>query len=159
MLYQFKCKKCSFLQEEFAKEPMNLSEREVWANKEAIKCEKCSNIDWKSVFSSFHLDSSSQTHRDGIHGYFSAALGRHVPSKKAEQKIMAKKGFVCEADMPEHFWDDKAESINKKNAKQDAAIANYTDVLEKGGTKEAAVEALAPTKEILNGTTDKIWSK
>jgi hypothetical protein len=157
-IYNFKCKECEHFQDELFLSWMNTEKRQAAANEE-MTCNRCKAQSWLSVLSVPNLDSTSQTHRLDKHGYLSQALGRYVSSRKEEERIMAKRGFVCEADMPAHFWEDKSAAIQEKNNEQDAAVKRYTDVIDRGGSKEEAVEALAPTQEILSGKTDKLWSE
>lgn len=159
ILYKFYCKNCGHLQEQFLNDFTQLPKRDEAINKDPERdpCERCNRNAWRSTLTPPTLDSTSQTHRQSINGHYSTALGGYVSNRKEEEKIMAKKGFVCEADLPRHFWEDKSQAINEKNNEQDKAISRYTEVIDRGGSKEEAVEALAPTQEILNGKTDKVW--
>ena len=104
------------------------------------------------------LDSTSKTHRYGVEGYFSKALGKHVESPIAEKKIMEKKGFVCEADLPSHYWEDRVEEVKEQASAQDGYIKNYKEAIKSGKSKQEAAVELAPTHDIMSGKVDKVWN-
>jgi len=110
-IYMFKCRTCNHYQEELFFELLNTHQREILMNEEKNTCDNCSDVNWTAKISLFQLDSTSKTHRYGVDGYYSKALGKHVDSPAAEQKIMEKRGFVCEADLAPHFWDDKTQTM------------------------------------------------
>jgi len=157
-IYMFKCKTCNHYQEELFFELLTLHQREILINEEKTTCDNCSDVNWIAKISVFALDSTSKTHRYGVDGYYSKALGKHVDSPAAEQKIMEKKGFVCEADLAPHFWDDKTQKIKDRISEQDQYIARYNNAIEDGKSKQEAAVELAPTEDIKSGKTDTLWS-
>jgi|TARA_R100000482_G_scaffold124769_1_gene78922 hypothetical protein len=154
----FKCRTCNHYQEELFFELLNTHQREILMNEEKNTCDNCSDVNWTAKISLFQLDSTSKTHRYGVDGYYSKALGKHVDSPAAEQKIMEKRGFVCEADLAPHFWDDKTQKIKDRISEQDQYIARYNNAIENGKSKEEAAVELAPTEDIQSGKTDTLWS-
>ena len=157
-IYMFKCRTCNHYQEELFFELLNTHQREILMNEEKNTCDNCSDVNWTAKISLFQLDSTSKTHRYGVDGYYSKALGKHVDSPAAEQKIMEKRGFVCEADLAPHFWDDKTQKIKDRISEQDQYIARYNNAIENGKSKEEAAVELAPTEDIKSGKTDTLWS-
>ena len=107
-LYSFHCIKCKNTQDELLSVAMGVSERVQYADS-AFSCEECGSSNWSSRINVPQLDSSSNTFRESVNGYYSKALGRHISSRKEEQKIMESRGFVCEADLPKHTWEEAEE--------------------------------------------------
>jgi hypothetical protein len=157
-IYDFQCKTCNHYQEELFFEFYSLHERELLMNQEKNTCDNCSDVNWRAKLSVPNLDSTSKTHRYGVEGYYSKALGKHVSSPREENKIMEKRGFVCEADLTPHFWEDKTQKIKDRISEQDQYIARYNNAIKEGKSKQEAAVELAPTHDIQSGKTDALWS-
>lgn len=124
-----------------------------------MPCQQCTDGLMVKILSVPNLDSTSKTHRQSINGYYSKALGGYVSSRKEEEKIMHKGGYVCEADLGDHFFEDKTESIQETARQQEVYIDKYKQALKEGKTKQEAAVELAPSHDILSGKTDNIWKE
>ena len=93
----------------------------------------------------------------GVDGYYSKALGKHVSSPHTEKKIMESRGFVCEADLPQHRWDDAVETQQQRVKQQDTYINTYTEALKSGKTKEEAVVEAFPARDAVSGKLDETF--
>ena len=147
-LYNFLCTKCNYLAEYF-----------VFGYDESVPCECCFSaehqvrqISLPSKHSSWH-----STGRYGANGYFSKALGRYVDSPQQAQNILEKQGFVCEADLPKHRWDDATEKHRDTIIQQETYIQTYKDKLASGKSKEEAVAETFTAQDALSGKLEQTF--
>lgn len=152
-LYSFHCVKCKHTQDELLFEAMGVSERVQYADK-SFTCEECGSSNWSSRINVPQLDSSSNTFRESVNGYYSKALGRHISSRKEEQKIMESRGFVCEADLPKHTWEEAEEKAMRSHIAQEEYVTTYQNKLAAGKTKEEAVAETFTAQDALSGKLD-----
>lgn len=159
-IYKFK-HKCGHSQEEILFDFLGWEERESKMNTMNVRCESCGEINsWNAKLCIPSKDETWVTHRHGVDGYFSHALGRNLSGgRREEQKIMAAKGFVCEADLRPHLLEDITEAKKDKRNQQDKYIDKYTGAIAEGKSKEDAIAELAPMEDIDSGKIDKVWSE
>ena len=174
-MYPYTCKNCNHVEDLLFRRSYSIEERQLivngelypeddsWAREVATEghaCERCGGTEHYSAFASLNKDSSwSSTGSHGVNGYFSAALGKHVDSKAAEKKIMEKKGFVCEAGLPQHYWEDLTEKSKEKKFAQSKLVDTYKEKLDAGKTKEEAVAETFTAQDAISGKLDETFNE
>lgn len=153
-LYAYKCRNCNKIHEEI----LRINEPHLETCGLDTFESGCGGSLYQLIFAPQAHTSWNTTGRYGANGYFSHALGKHVDSHRAEQKIMESRGFVCEADLPKDRWDDAVTRQKERVAIQDKCIETYTSALDSGKTKEEAVVEAFTAEDALSGKLDKAFS-
>jgi len=91
-------------------------------------------------------------------GVYSTALGRQVPNKHEEAKIMRAKGFIPESDLGQHFVADTQEKLANKWDAQEKLATAYQENL-KTMSKEDAIANTFTAENCLNGTYDSVYKQ
>lgn len=173
--YTFTCSSCNAREQLFFRRSYSPEDRQAiidgklfpenddWARetaREGHTCERCGGTQWGSTLSVPAKHSTwDSTGSHGVNGYYSKALGKHVDSHMAEKRIMEKKGFVCEADLPSHYWDDLTEKSRKKKFAQEKLTQTYTSKLAEGKTKEEAVAETFTAEDAKSGVLDETFNQ
>ena len=173
--YQFSCAACSYSDTIMFRRHYDPEQRQLiidgqlhpedddWARETATTghtCERCGSTKWVSRLSTPQKNSTwDSTGSHGVNGYFSKALGKYVDSQMAEKKIMEKKGFICEADLPQHYWDDLTEKSRNKKFAQEKLTRTYTSKLAEGKTKEEAVAETFTAEDAKSGVLDETFNE
>ena len=72
---------------------------------------------------------------------------------------MEKKGFVCEADLPQHYWEDLTEKSKEKKFAQAKLVDTYKEKLDAGKTKEEAVAETFTAQDAISGKLDETFNE
>lgn len=151
-IYDFVCVTCKTVHERL----LPMSQREIFPKENSCEC----GGDLKNKLTApAHTPSGwgDMTGRYGVNGYFSKGLGAFVDSKKAEEKIMASRGYIPESDLPKHYWEDETSRRVDVAVATDKYTAQYKDLLNSGKTKEEAIAETFSTERIMSGELEKIW--
>jgi hypothetical protein len=93
-------------------------------------------------------------------GVFSQALGKKVHSRREEAKILEAKGFVSEADLAPHWWEDQQAKKLEKIVEQDRLTNLYNSkVTEYGGDKIRAMTETFTTEACLDGSLHETFNE
>ena len=95
------------------------------------------------------------------HGRQQEAMGSMVISLRHLESmlIMEKKGFVCEADLPQHYWEDLTEKSKEKKFAQSKLVDTYKEKLDAGKTKEEAVAETFTAQDAISGKLDETFNE
>ena len=93
-------------------------------------------------------------------GVYSVALGKKVHSRREEAKILEDKGFVSEADLAPHWWEDQQAKKLEKIVEQDRLTNLYNSkVTEYGGDKVRAMTETFTTEACLDGSLHETFNE
>lgn len=93
-------------------------------------------------------------------GVYSVALGKKVHSRREEAKILEAKGFVSEADLAPHWWEDQQAKKLEKIVEQDRLTNLYNSkVTEYGGDKIRAMTETFTTEACLDGSLHETFNE
>jgi hypothetical protein len=93
-------------------------------------------------------------------GVYSQALGKKVHSRREEAKILEAKGFVSEADLAPHWWEDQQAKKLEKIKEQDRLTDTYNSkVAEYGGDKIRAMTETFTTEKCLDGSLHETFNE
>lgn len=93
-------------------------------------------------------------------GVYSVALGKKVHSRREEAKILEAKGFVSEADLAPHWWEDQQAKKLEKIVEQDRLTNLYNSkVTEYGGDKVRAMTETFTTEACLDGSLHETFNE
>jgi putative FmdB family regulatory protein len=92
-------------------------------------------------------------------GYFSQALGKQVPNRRYEDKVMNQKGFVRESDLGKNWIEEKSNALMEQDKLQQKLTDEYSQSVtyHKGDTTAAQQEVFS-AKRCLDGTLDKAFN-
>mgnify|MGYP003111034405 CR=1 FL=1 len=153
-LYEYRCCDCNKVHEEI----LSINDPEPVECGVDTTDYGCGGSIYRLMFAPSAHTSWNTTGRYGADGYYSKALGTHVDSPHKEKKIMESRGFVCEADLPKHRWDDAVEAQKQRVEFQDKCIDTYTTALDNGKTKEEAVVEAFTAEDALSGKLEKAFA-
>lgn len=151
-IYQYSCSNCKSIHERL----LPMSKRESFCQEN--DCE-CGGSLKPKITAPAHTPSGwgDMTGRYGVNGYFSKALGAYTDSPEAERKIMEKRGFIRESDLPKNYWEDETSRRLGLMREQDKITEQYKELLSSGHTKEEAIAETFSTEKIMSGELDRIW--
>ncbi|MCH9718142.1 MAG: hypothetical protein K0U52_13840 [Gammaproteobacteria bacterium] len=90
-------------------------------------------------------------------GYFSKALGREVSNKWEEEKIMNANGYVREADLTPHLWEDETEKRKQKLINQEREVLRIEEHINDGVEMGEAIAMVYSADRCLSGELDEIY--
>jgi putative FmdB family regulatory protein len=151
-IYQYTCKSCSTVHERLL--PMSKMDSFIEEN----SCE-CGGDLRRKITAPAHTPSGwgDMTGRYGVNGFFSKALGAYTDSPEMERKIMEKRGFIRESDLPKNYWEDETARRLGLMREQDKITEEYKGLLSAGHSKEEAIAQTFSTDRIMSGELDRIW--
>ena len=92
-------------------------------------------------------------------GYFSQALGKQVPNRRYEDKVMNEKGFVRESDLGKDWIAEKSNKLMQQDRLQQKLVDEYaTSVTKHNGDTAKAQEEVFSAKRCLDGTLDAAFN-
>jgi len=151
-IYIFKCESCNGSIEELMKYEI----RDTFANDNVCECGGDLKVATTTPAKTPGLW-GDQTGTYGASGYYSKSLGAYCQSKSAEEKIMASRGFIREADLPKDIWEKNASDYREKSAKADSIADEYSKAI-KVMPKEKAIAEVFNTERCLSGELDTIYN-
>lgn len=150
-LYEWTCPKCGLVDEHLMSYERSL-EVEVVCKSCSLQMKKMVSLIAKTP-AAWHSNWSAGM----SHTYFSKALGKHVANRREEEKILNKRGFVSEADLPQYWYEDKMSEVVQKRKEQDRIADTYNSLVKSGVSKEDAIVQTFPAEKCLDGTFDSIY--
>jgi putative FmdB family regulatory protein len=151
-IYSFKCKACGYTHDSI----MKFSERENFIRTKRCDCggELKTAMTRPAKTPGLWGD---QTGTYGVNGYYSKALGAYVDNKAAERKIMEKRGFIAESDLPANFWADETERRKNKLMEQEREVQTIEQHLANGYEMGEAIANTFTAERCLSGELDAIY--
>lgn len=171
-LYQFKCIECKRETEAFMKIDEACADGACWVcgegNNDVFmdrwndKLEGgCGGKVVKMLTAPAYTPSlwGDETGKYGVNGYFSAALGKHLKGgRREERKIMEKRGYIPESDMPSHYWAEQTEKRQREAAAKEKDVQEIAKLEASGMDKGEAIAKVFSAERALSGDLDKTWS-
>lgn len=133
---------------------------QAYTSEGGMECEQCGTMgQWNATIPVPEKHASwESTGKYGANGYFSKALGKFVDSPHVERSIMKEKGFVCEADLKDDWWQSKVDSRRAQVHEQEKYIQGYKKALDDGKTKEEAVSEVFNAQDAVSGKLEETFS-